>query len=84
MSVSGAAAIATTVFSYFSPTKSPFYTVIAFGAVALILSIEINADYSLLIFIPICVVLLVTTFLSFRSTSDITATEYNNQIKFCP
>lgn len=81
MSIPAGAAIAATVFSYFSPTKSPFYSIITFSAVALGLAAEVPIDF-LKIYVPVTVVTLISTPLSFNSKPDFTAEEYNNQIKF--
>lgn len=81
MALPAATALAATIFSYFSPTKSPFYTVISFGALGLVLAVEVEANFDL-VFVPICAVLLVSTLLSFRNAPNFSAEEYNNQIKF--
>ncbi len=81
MALPAATALAATIFSYFSPTKSPFYTVISFGALGLALAVEVEANFDL-VFVPICAVLLVSTVLAFRNAPDFSAEEYNNQIKF--
>lgn len=74
------ATVATTVLSYFSPTKSPFYSVTSFCAVALVLLT--NVDKFIILYLPIVAVTLICTVLSFNSTPEFTAEEYNNQIKF--
>ncbi len=74
--------IVTTVFSYFSPTKSPYYAVISFGAAGLVLAREINETNWLIVFLPIFLTLLVSTVLSLRSRPEFTSEEYNNQLRF--
>ncbi|WP_193368241.1 hypothetical protein [Pelagibius marinus] len=81
MSIS-ALPIVTTVFSYFSPTKSPYYAVISFGTVGLVLARNINETNWLIIFLPIYLTLLVSTVLSLRSRPEFTSEEYNNQLRF--
>lgn len=81
MSIS-ALPIVTTVFSYFSPTKSPYYAVISFGTVGLVLARQINETNWLIIFLPIYLTLLVSTILSLRSRPEFTSEEYNNQLRF--
>lgn len=74
--------IVTTVFSYFSPTKSPYYAVISFGTAGLVLAREINETNWLIIFLPIYLTLLVSAILSLRSRPEFTSEEYNNQLRF--
>ncbi|GAB4394446.1 MAG: hypothetical protein Tsb0032_19670 [Kiloniellaceae bacterium] len=74
--------IVTTVFSYFSPTKSPYYAVISFGTAGLVLAREIDPMNWLIVFLPIYLTLLVSTVLSLRSRPEFTSEEYNNQLKF--
>lgn len=74
--------IVTTVFSYFSPTKSPYYAVISFGTAGLVLAREINQMNWLIVFLPIYLTLLVSTVLSLRSRPEFTSEEYNNQLRF--
>ena len=81
MALPAATALAATIFSCFSPTKSPFYTVVSFGALGLALAVEVEANFDL-VFTPICAVLLVSTGLAFRNAPDFSAEEYNSQIKF--
>lgn len=81
MSVSVALTFATTVLSYFSPTKSPYYSVIVFGTIALILSATIKENWNI-IFIPIAILLLFATALSLKNKPDFKPKEYDDQIKF--
>lgn len=81
MSIPAAATIATTIFGYFSPTKSPFYAVITFSAFGLVLSKDVSVHF-FAVSVPIILILLVSTVLSFKDQSNFTSDEYNNQIKF--
>lgn len=82
MSIMGTASIATTVFSYFSPTKSPYYAVIAFGTGALVMTRKVPDVNWAITFWPVVLVLAASTLLSFLSRPAFTSTEYNNQLKF--
>ena len=76
-----ATSLATTIFSYFSPTKSPYYSVIAFSAVALTLSVDVRENYWLIV-APMFLVMAISTALALRSKPDFTSREYNNQLRF--
>ncbi len=82
MSIMGTASIATTVFAYFSPTKSPYYAVIAFGTGALVSTRQVVDVNWAITFWPVVFVLAASTILSFLSRPAFTSTEYNNQLKF--
>lgn len=82
MAAMAAVSIATTVFGYFSPTKSPYYAIIAAGTGALIYSREVHDLNWVIIFVPVVGVLAVSTLLSFFSSPSFTSEEYNNQLKF--
>jgi magnesium-transporting ATPase (P-type) len=82
MSIGGAASIATTVFAYFSPTKSPYYAVIAFGTGALVMTRFVPVHNWAITFWPVVLVLAASTLLSFLSRPAFTSEEYNNQLKF--
>lgn len=78
-----ATSFATTVLSYFSPSKSPFYGVIAFGTVAILLSCEkIEKSSWLWVAIPIYLVLLICTKLSFKNRTSFVVGEGEEQLKF--
>lgn len=81
MSISTAMTFASTVFSYFSPTKSPFYSVIAFGTVAIVLTEPIQKNWWLTV-LPLAVLLVFATILSFKDRPEFDVKEYNDQIKF--
>jgi uncharacterized membrane protein YjfL (UPF0719 family) len=81
MSFSAATSFAQTILSYFSPTKSPYYSVIAFGVTASIFSADITTNW-LIIYIPITLLLLYSTLLSLFDRPDFDEKEYNDQIKF--
>lgn len=81
MSLPTAVKLATTIFSYFSPTKSPFYSVIVFGTTSLILTKEIEDNW-VIIFSPIAILLIYATILSLKDKPDFQPQEYNDQIKF--
>lgn len=80
--MSGAAGVATNLFSYFSPVKSPYYTVIVVSSMCLVLAKSIGAPNFYFIFIPITLVLLISTVLSILSAPNFTAADYNAQIIF--
>lgn len=78
-----ATSFATTILSYFSPSKSPFYSVIAFGTVALLLSCEkIEAVSWLWVSIPIFSVLLLSSVLSFQNRALFQEGEGEDQLRF--
>lgn len=74
--------IVTTVFSYFSPTKSPYYAVISFGTAGLVMAREVNEVNWFIVYLPIFLTLLASTVLSLRSRPEFTSDEYNNQLRF--
>lgn len=82
MAAMAAVSIATTVFGYFSPTKSPYYATIAAGTGALVYSREVHEVNWTITFVPLVCVLGVSTLLSFFSRPSFTSQEYNNQLKF--
>ena len=84
MAIAGSAAsIANTIFSYFSPSKSPFYGVIAFGTVALMLSCEkIASALWWPVAIPIWLVLVIAWLLSFQDKPIFKADEHEEQLRF--
>lgn len=79
-----ALSFASTVAKYFSPSKSPFYSVVAFGSLSLVLSCEeISADRWAMVVVPIYVVLIVSLQLSFqKSHLNFTQREFDDQMKF--
>ncbi|MBL4766505.1 MAG: hypothetical protein JKY94_02120 [Rhodobacteraceae bacterium] len=82
MSIMGTASIATTVFAYFSPTKSPYYAVIAFGTGALIMVRRVPLENWAITFWPVVLVVAAATLLALLSRSEFTSEEYNDQLKF--
>lgn len=76
------ASTASTVFSYFSPVKSPYYLIITVGTIALVATRWISAPSWALVFVPVFLVLFVSTVLALRSSSDFTAEDYNVQLRF--
>lgn len=81
--VGPAASITNTIFSYFSPSKSPFYAVIVFGTVALILSCE-NIDSTLWwsVALPVWLVLAVAWRLSFQDRPVFETGQHEEQLRF--
>ena len=78
-----ATSFATTIMSYFSPSKSPFYSVIAFGTVALLLSCEkIEAISWLFVSVPIVAVLALSAVLSFKNRAVFQGGEGEEQLRF--
>ena len=78
-----ATSFATTILSYFSPAKSPFYGVIAFGTVALILSADkIDKMPWLAVAIPIYVVLMLSLALSHKCRPSFKRGEGEDQLTF--
>ena len=72
-----------TVLTYFSPAKSPFYSIIAFGTVALVLTCRgIEESLWLWVAIPVFMVLILSTYLSFIDPPNIKKTEHEEQLKF--
>lgn len=84
MSVVGSSvSIASTIFTYFSPSKSPFYAVIAFGAAALVLSCQkIGHEYWWWIAIPIYVVLILAFVLSRSDRPTFEKGQHEEQLRF--
>jgi hypothetical protein len=81
--VGPATSFASTVLSYFSPAKSPFYSVIAFGTAAFILSCEqIDQAVWMAVAVPIYVVLGLALGLSFRARTVFAEGEGEEQLRF--
>ena len=77
-----ATSFATTIMSYFSPSKSPFYSIIAFGTVALLLSREqIEAISWLWISVPVFAVLALPAILSFKNRAVFHDDEGEEQLR---
>jgi hypothetical protein len=75
--------VASTIFSYFSPSKSPFYGVIAFGTVALILSCErIEPALWWAIAVPVWAVLAFALRLSLQHRASFEEGQYAEQLRF--
>ena len=81
MSISAALSFGTTVLSYFSPTKSPFYAVIVFSALGVIGAAKIDGNWAI-VYAPIATVLIIATFLALKTRPDLEFDEYDSQIKF--
>lgn len=81
MSIGVATSFATTLVQYFSPTKSPFYPIVAMTVVALEWSVEVRGNWSA-IFWPLVMVLMISTTLAFLNRPDFDEREYNDQVKF--
>lgn len=78
-----ATSFASTIMSYFSPTKSPFYSVIAFGTVALLLSCEKIEEIGWLwVAVPIFAVLVLSGALSFKNRTLFKEGEGEEQLRF--
>jgi heme/copper-type cytochrome/quinol oxidase subunit 4 len=78
-----ATSFATTVLSYFSPSKSPFYGVIAFATVSSLLACdELETIPWLWVAIPTYAVLAICTKLSFRNRTSFLEGEGEEQLKF--
>jgi hypothetical protein len=78
-----ATSFATTILSYFSPAKSPFYGVIAFGTAALVLSAnKIDKMPWLAVAIPIYLVLLLSLALSHKSRPTFKRGQGEEQLLF--
>jgi hypothetical protein len=78
-----ATSFATTILSYFSPAKSPFYSVIAFGTVALILTCEkIETVSWIWVSVPIFSVLALSAVLSFANRSNFEEGQGEEQLRF--
>lgn len=78
-----ATSFATTILSYFSPAKSPFYGIIAFGTIALILSANrIDKMPWLSVAVPIYCVLLLSLRLSQRVKPNFDAGQGEDQLMF--
>lgn len=78
-----AVSIASTVFSYFSPSKSPFYGVIAFGTISIMLSCH-RLDNFLwwAVSVPIWLVLTTAWLLSLRDKPIFESGQYEEQLRF--
>jgi hypothetical protein len=73
----------TTILSYFSPSKSPFYSVIAFGTISLILSCtQIAQNLWLWVAIPIFSVLALCAALSFKDRTIFEGDQGEDQLRF--
>lgn len=81
MSISAATSFAQTVFSYFSPTKSPYYSVIAFATTSLVISAPISYNW-FIVYFPIVLLLAYSTLLSVFDQPVFEEKEYDDQIKF--
>lgn len=81
MNISAATSFAQTVLAYFSPTKSPYYSVIAFATTALAMSAPISMNWEI-IFFPIVMLLFYCNYLSIFDRPDFEEKEYDDQIKF--
>lgn len=81
MSISAATTFAQTVLTYFSPTKSPYYSVIAFATTALVMSASIASNW-FIVYLPIVILLAYSTFLSVFDKPIFEEKEYDDQIKF--
>lgn len=81
MNLSDAASLATTIGSYFSPTRSPFYPIVAISIISLELSAGIRTNWWIF-YLPIAIVLLISTLLSFSSHPEFKKKEYKDQIRF--
>ena len=78
-----AASIANTIFSYFSPSKSPFYSIIAFGTVALIISCKnIEDSLWLPIAIPVWLVLAIALMLALQDKPAFEPGQHEDQLRF--
>jgi hypothetical protein len=78
-----ATSFATTILSYFSPAKSPFYGVIAFGTAALVLSANrIDKMPWLAVALPIYVVLLLCLALSHKGRPNFEPGQGDDQLMF--
>lgn len=78
-----AASFATTILSYFSPSKSPFYSVIAFGTISLILSCtQITKNLWLWVALPIFAVLALCAALSFKDRTIFEGDQGEDQLRF--
>lgn len=78
-----ATSFASTILSYFSPSKSPFYSVIAFGTISLILSCtQIAPNLWLWVAIPIFSVLALCAALSFKDRTIFEGDQGEDQLRF--
>lgn len=78
-----ATSFATTILSYFSPARSPFYGVIAFGTVALILAAEkIDRMPWLSVALPTYIVLLLSLALSLKYRPNFEEGQGEDQLSF--
>lgn len=78
-----ATSFATTIMSYFSPSKSPFYSVIAFGTISIILSCtQIPNHLWFWISLPIFAVLSLCALLSFTDRTVFENDQGEDQLRF--
>ena len=85
MSLGAATSVATTIFSYFSPAKSPYYAVIAFGVTGISFSVVQSNQNFMLVFVPVAVIVAFCTALSLSDKSnqpEFTQEDYNSQLRF--
>ncbi len=81
--VGPATSFASTILSYFSPTKSPFYSVIAFGTIALILTCErLEKVNWFWVSLPVFAVLALSAVLSFKYVTVFEPGEGEDQLRF--
>lgn len=75
--------IVTTIFSYFSPSRSPYYAVIASAALSLMLSTKLVQQAQWLqVAVPVYGILLISWALSFKARSTFRAEEHEDQLRF--
>lgn len=81
--MSAVVSIVSTIFSYFSPAKSPFYAVIAFGTTSLVFACYKLSPFGWwLIYIPLAFVLCIALKLSLKDRAVFSDTESSEQIRF--
>ncbi|WDG77371.1 hypothetical protein PUP68_21385 [Pseudomonas chlororaphis] len=81
--MSAVVSIVSTIFSYFSPAKSPFYAVIAFGTTSLVFACYRLSPFGWwLIYIPLVLVLCIALKLSLKDRAVFTESESSEQIRF--
>jgi UDP-N-acetylmuramyl pentapeptide phosphotransferase/UDP-N-acetylglucosamine-1-phosphate transferase len=81
--MSAVVSIVSTIFSYFSPAKSPFYAVIAFGTTSLVFTChKLSQDAWWFIYIPLTLVLGIALKLSLKDRAVFSESENSEQIRF--
>lgn len=73
---------ASTVFTYFNPTRSPYYTIGLAACVGLYYACDVRASLWLWLCVPAYLVAALTLFLSIDGGNNLTKAEHEDQLRF--